>query len=133
MSARVLELGGEQRIISVTRDLGEWKRIQDELRTVNHAFCDMIGYSMPEVNATDFLSFTYPDPAYYSSATRKARPIRRRVPKAMPIYCQSDDLGRLARLGFSDLHPPSGSALDRSSRRRAILSLAFRRRRAEIG
>ncbi|MDA8427495.1 MAG: PAS domain S-box protein, partial [Treponema sp.] len=88
MSARVLEIGGERCIISITRDMGEWKRTQDELReveqkfrlafekspigialttiegrlrTVNHAFCDMIGYSMLEVNAADFSDFTYPD------------------------------------------------------------------------
>lgn len=88
MSARVLEIGGEQCIISITRDMGEWKKTQDELkeveqkfrlafekspigislttiegrlRTVNHAFCDMIGYSMVEVNAAEFPDFTYPD------------------------------------------------------------------------
>ncbi|HUW42512.1 MAG TPA: PAS domain S-box protein [Rectinemataceae bacterium] len=87
MSARLLEINGEQCIISITRDLGEWKKTQDELkeveqkfrlafelspigislttlrgelRTVNHAFCGMIGYSMLEVNASDFQSFTHP-------------------------------------------------------------------------
>ena len=88
MSARIIDIEGQKCIISIARDMGDWKRAQRELaeteqkfrsafensptgisltaldgrlRTVNHAFCDMLGYSMLEINAMDYDSLTHPD------------------------------------------------------------------------
>ncbi len=88
MSARVIEIDGEKCIISITRDMGGWRVLEEnyrdtemkfrsafeaspmgisltaldgQLRTVNHAFCAMLGRSMTEVNAMDFTALTHPD------------------------------------------------------------------------
>jgi PAS domain S-box-containing protein len=88
LSARIIEIGNEQCIIAITRDINEWKRTQNELRvseqkfraafenspvgialttldgqlrTVNHVFCNMLGYSMTYVSANDYFSMIHPD------------------------------------------------------------------------
>ena len=86
MSARIIEIEGEKCIISITRDIGERQRTQNELseterkfrsafgnspigisltsldgqlRMINQAFCDMLGRSMIEMNAMDFTGLTH--------------------------------------------------------------------------
>jgi PAS domain S-box-containing protein len=88
MSARTIEVDGEACILSITKDMGGWKRIErdlqeteqkfrmafenapvsmsltaldGQLRMVNRAFCKLLGRSMLEMNSTDFMSLTHPE------------------------------------------------------------------------
>ncbi|HTX72426.1 MAG TPA: PAS domain S-box protein [Rectinemataceae bacterium] len=88
MSARVIEIAGEPHIISITREITAWKRLQAELseaqgkfRTafenspigvsltevdgrllmVNQAYCDFLGYRMEEINGSTYVDLTHPD------------------------------------------------------------------------
>jgi len=87
VNARIFKIGNESLITVIDRDITEMKRIQDEaaeialrfktafdnapigisltefdgkLPAVNQAFCHMLGYTMEEINKTDFMSITHP-------------------------------------------------------------------------
>jgi len=88
MSAKIIEIEGEKCILSITRDMGDWKRLERELveadlkfraafelapmaiaaadldgrlRMANPALCRLLGRSEEELRGADFQSFTHPD------------------------------------------------------------------------
>ena len=88
MSARIIELEGEQYIISVTKDMGKWIKLEHclretelkfrtayanapigislteldgKLKLVNGSFCALLGRSESELKELDFTMLTYPD------------------------------------------------------------------------
>jgi PAS domain S-box-containing protein len=97
MSARVIDIDGEKCLLAITRDISERKKFErtleeSELRfrtafahapvgfcltapdgrfqMVNEAFCDMTGWTMGELMATDFAGLTHPDDLARSQEVR---------------------------------------------------------------
>jgi len=88
MSAHVIDIEGDRCLISITKDISGLKSLENNLneteqkfrlafenspigisltdldgrlRMVNHAFCDMLGRTMAEVNAMDYVALTHAD------------------------------------------------------------------------